>query len=158
MRVGFGYDFHRLVKGDGLVLGGIKIPYHLTFKAYSDGDVVLHALIDALLGAMGCADIGEHFSSAEPKYQNISSTLLLKNVYEILTKKNYHLNNIDITIIAEAPNLIRYKPKMVKHIAQALSVPIDNVSVKAKTNEGSGSLGRHEGIAVHCVVLIEENR
>lgn len=158
MRIGFGYDFHRLVTGDGLVLGGVNIPYHLAFQAHSDGDVVLHALIDALLGAMGCADIGEHFPDTESEYQNISSMLLLKNVDEILTRKNYHINNIDMTIIAEAPNLVQYKPKMVKNIAQALSLSINNVSVKAKTNEGLGSLGRNEGIAVHCVVLIEENR
>jgi 2-C-methyl-D-erythritol 2,4-cyclodiphosphate synthase len=156
MRIGYGYDCHRLIEGDGIFLGGVNIPYDRVFAAHSDGDVVLHALIDALLGAMGQSDIGEHFPSTQAEYQDISSMLLLRNVHEMLIKKNYLINNIDMTIIAEAPNLSQYKPKMAKNIAQALSLSINNVSVKAKTNERMGALGRHEGIAVHCVVLIRE--
>jgi len=158
MRVGYGYDCHRLIKGDGIVLGGVHILCSYTFKAHSDGDVVLHALIDALLGEMGQADIGEHFPNTQTEYQDISSMLLLRNVYEKLVKNNYYINNIDMTIIAEAPNLVQYKPKIIKNIAQALSLSVNNVSVKAKTNEGLGALGHNEGIAVHCVVSIQENR
>lgn len=157
IRIGFGYDCHRLIKGDGIILGGINIPCGYTFQAHSDGDVVLHALMDALLGAMGKPDIGEHFPNTKTEYRNISSILLLQNVNDILIKNNYRINNIDMTIIAETPDLAPYKPRMIKNIAQTLSLLANNVSVKAKTNEGIGALGRNEGIAVHCVVLIEES-
>jgi 2-C-methyl-D-erythritol 2,4-cyclodiphosphate synthase len=162
MRIGFGYDIHALepldiehasVKGT-FVLGGIVLPSSYRIKAHSDGDVVLHALMDALLGALALGDIGQHFPDTDDRYKGISSVQLLEKVYQLLVEKGYVLGNADLTIIAEVPKLSPYYTAMREKIADILSCDTDRISVKATTAEGLGALGRTEGLAVHAVVLL----
>jgi 2-C-methyl-D-erythritol 2,4-cyclodiphosphate synthase len=157
MRVGFGYDVHPLVKGRPLILGGIRIPYLYGLQGHSDADVLLHAICDALLGAVAEGDIGSNFPNTDPQYKDIRSTVLLKRVMARVRQEAFHLLNIDATIVTERPMLSDFIPKMVKEIADVLEVEIGRVNVKATTSEGLGFTGRGEGISAYAVVLVEEN-
>ncbi|MDA1342376.1 MAG: 2-C-methyl-D-erythritol 2,4-cyclodiphosphate synthase [Proteobacteria bacterium] len=156
MRVGQGYDVHRFNDGDHIILGGVKIPYEQGLEAHSDGDVVLHALCDALLGAAALGDIGKHFPDTDPEFKGADSRVLLRHVYKIVQEQGYNLGNADITIVAQAPKMTSYIAGMCGNIAADLQVEINQVNVKATTTEKLGFEGRKEGIAVHAVVLIEK--
>ena len=155
MRIGMGYDIHRLVAGRKLVLGGIVIPFEKGLWGHSDADVLVHAVIDALLGAAGLGDIGQHFPDTSPDFKDISSLKLLSKTYEMISSKGLTVQNIDATIFAEAPKLLRYKAAMQKNIAQAIEIEQDRVNVKAKTFEGLGMVGKGEGMAAQCVALLK---
>lgn len=155
-RVGTGYDFHVFVTGRPLMLGGVEIPYDRGLLGHSDADVVLHAITDALLGALALGDIGEHFPDDDPKYKGADSTLLLTEAYGLVRDRGYRIVNLDLNILAEKPKLKPYKPQIAKKIATLLET--DNVSVKAKTREGKGAVGRSEAIEVHCVVLLQSEQ
>ena len=158
MRIGHGYDIHRLeaVSSDGgLILGGIHIPFDKKFIAHSDGDVAIHALIDALLGAAALGDIGLHFPDTDPKYKNADSKKLLTLVIEQLKNLNYVVNNVDLTIIAQKPKLSPYIPHMVETLSGLLHMSVADFNIKAKTNEHCDSIGREEAIAVFAVVTIK---
>lgn len=156
IRIGYGYDVHQLTEGEELVLGGIVIPHNKGLKGHSDADVLLHAITDALLGALALGDIGAHFPDLDPKYKNVDSRILLKNCYSLIQKKGYELVNLDATVIAEQPKLRPYIDDMRACIAQDLEAKIEVVSVEATTSEKMGFAGREEGIAVHSVVLIQK--
>jgi 2-C-methyl-D-erythritol 2,4-cyclodiphosphate synthase len=156
MKVGFGYDIHRLKKGEKLILGGEEISYAKGLEGHSDADAILHALMDALLGASGQEDIGVLFPDNEPKYKNISSVHLLAEVKRLLDKKKYDISNIDITVVLEKPKISPYYSKMRNNIANVLQLPIEDINIKASTNEGIGTIGKEEAIAVFCVVLLEK--
>lgn len=156
IRVGFGYDVHRLVEGRPLILGGIKIPYLYGLQGHSDADVLLHAICDALLGAIGEGDIGRHFPDTDSQYRDIQSTLLLQRTMEKVEGKKFHLINVDATLVAQKPKLAEHIPKMVKKISEILRVETERVNVKATTEEGLGFTGRGEGIAAYAVVLVEK--
>ncbi len=153
-RVGIGYDIHRLVEGRKLFIGGIEIPYIKGLLGHSDGDVLLHAICDALLGAIAAGDIGGHFPDTDPAYHGISSVKLLKKVVNLLKEKGFKINNVDTVIIAQEPILLPFKKAMQKSIIEILDINEDCVSIKAKTNEGMGEIGRKEAIAAHVVVSI----
>ena len=155
-RIGIGYDVHRLRKGRKLILGGINIPSSRGLLGHSDGDVLLHAICDALLGASGLKDIGEHFPDSNSAYKNISSIKLLKKVNSNLKKIKYSINNIDAVILAERPNLHTFKAKMSKKIAKALNLASEQVNVKATTTEGIGPIGRAEAISAYAIALIKK--
>jgi len=157
MRVGFGYDVHPFVSGRPLILGGIQIPYLFGLKGHSDADVLIHAICDALLGAIAEGDIGRHFPDTDPQYRDIKSTLLLKKVLAKMREKGFHPMNIDTTIVAQKPKLSDNIPKMVREIANVLEIEADRVNIKATTTEGLGFTGREEGIAAYAVALVEEN-
>jgi len=154
MRVGMGYDVHRLVDGRDLVIGGVKIPYERGLLGHSDADVLLHAVMDALLGAAALGDIGKHFPDTDPAYKGISSVLLLEKVGGLLEERGFLIENIDATIIAQAPKMRPYIDSMQENIAQALEMDVDHVNVKATTEEGLGFTGRGEGIASQAVCLL----
>lgn len=157
IRIGHGYDLHRLESKPGenfLILGGVKIPFEKSFVAHSDGDVVIHALIDALLGASALGDIGQHFPDTDPKYKGCDSKALLVNVLEKLKKESYIVNNVDITIIAQKPKLATYLHHMKEVISTKLAVGLNDVNLKAKTNEHCDAVGQLEAIAVFAVVTI----
>jgi 2-C-methyl-D-erythritol 2,4-cyclodiphosphate synthase len=156
IRVGQGYDVHRFKEGGDVILGGVKIEYEKGLEAHSDGDVVLHALSDALLGAAALGDIGKHFPDTDPEFKGADSRVLLRHVYSIVQEKGYSLVNADITIIAQAPKMAPYISAMCRNIADDLKVDVDCVNVKATTTEKLGFEGRKEGIAVQAVVLIEK--
>lgn len=155
IRVGQGYDVHRFNDGDHIILGGVTIPYGQGLEAHSDGDVVLHALADALLGAAALGDIGKHFPDTDPEFKGADSRVLLRHVYKIVLQQGYSFNNADITIVAQAPKMAPYIAEMCSNIALDLQVNIGQINVKATTTEKLGFEGRKEGIAVHAVVLIE---
>jgi len=157
MRVGFGYDVHPLVKGRPLILGGVSVPYLYGLQGHSDADVLLHALCDALLGAIAEGDIGRHFPDTDTQYKEIRSTVLLKRVMARVRQKGFHLLNMDATIVAERPILSGLIPKMVKEIADVLEVEIGRINVKATTSEGLGVIGRGEGISAYAVALVGED-
>lgn len=157
MRVGFGYDVHALVTGRSLFLGGIEIPYLFGLKGHSDADVLLHAICDAILGAIAEGDIGKHFPDTDPQYRGIRSAALLKKVMSRMREKGFHLLNIDATIVAQKPKLADFIPRMVKEIATVLDIDTGRVNVKATTTEGLGFTGREEGIAAYAVVLVGED-
>lgn len=156
MRIGQGYDVHRFCEGDHIILGGVTIPYEKGLQAHSDGDVVLHALADAILGAAALGDIGKHFPDTDPEFKGADSRVLLRHVYKIVQEKGYKLINADVTIIAQAPKMLPHVPAMRTNIAADLLVDIDDINVKATTTEKLGFEGRKEGIAVQAVVLIEK--
>ncbi len=156
IRVGLGYDVHRLVEGRELWLGGVKIEHSLGLDGHSDADVVIHALCDAILGAAAMRDIGYHFPPSDNKYKNIDSKLLLKDVVKIVKEKGYKIGNIDITICAERPKINPHIPAMINTLAPILEIEEDEVSIKATTTERLGFVGKEEGIAAHAVVLIEK--
>ncbi|GAB4274404.1 MAG: 2-C-methyl-D-erythritol 2,4-cyclodiphosphate synthase [Methylomicrobium sp.] len=155
IRVGQGYDVHRFKEGGDVILGGVKIPYEKGLDAHSDGDVVLHALSDALLGAAALGDIGKHFPDTDPAFKGADSRMLLRHVYKVVQSKGYFLINADITIIAQAPKMAPHIGDMCLNIANDLNVDVDCINVKATTTEKLGFEGRGEGIAVQAVVLIE---
>lgn len=155
-RTGIGYDVHRFVYGRKLVLGGIEIPHSRGLEGHSDADVVLHAVCDALLGAVGQGDIGEHFPPSDPKYKGISSTVLLNQVCALVSKAGYQPVNVDVVVLAEEPHLKEYKAKMRQHIAAEIGIRLDAVNIKATTNEGMGFVGNREGIAAYASVLVEK--
>jgi len=156
MRIGHGYDAHRFKSGKGIVLGGVDIPFDKSFEAHSDGDVLLHALCDALLGAAALGDIGKQFPDTSDEYKGISSRLLLQKVGALVSNEHNTISNVDVTVVAQAPKLAPYIDNMRQHISEDLALPIDRVSVKATTTEGMGFVGRGEGVEVHAVVLLKE--
>jgi 2-C-methyl-D-erythritol 2,4-cyclodiphosphate synthase len=158
MRIGTGYDVHRLTEGRKLILGGVEIPYEKGLLGHSDADVLLHAVMDALLGAAALPDIGELFPDRDPKYEGANSMDLLWQVGAMLFQKGYRIENVDATVIAEQPKLAPYKKEMIRNIASVLGLPEDRVNVKATTEEGLGFTGKGEGIAVQAVCLITESR
>ncbi|MBT8124389.1 MAG: 2-C-methyl-D-erythritol 2,4-cyclodiphosphate synthase [Gammaproteobacteria bacterium] len=154
VRIGFGYDSHRFKDGDYIVIGGEKISFDKGLDAHSDGDVLLHALCDALLGAAAMGDIGKHFPDNDPKYKDIDSSTLVNSVVNKLDKKNYIVGNIDSTIILEKPKLATIIPEMQKNVSNLLNISLANVNVKATTNEGMGFVGSSEGIAAYVTVIL----
>lgn len=154
MRVGYGYDVHRLVPGRKLVLGGVEIPSPMGLDGHSDADVLVHAICDALLGAAALDDIGKHFPNTDPRYRDISSLLLLGHIGKLLDARGYALVNIDAMLILERPKVLPYADAMRSSIADALGVPADRISLKATTGEGMGFVGRSEGAAAHAVAAI----
>lgn len=156
MRIGMGYDVHKLVEGRKLILGGVDIPYEKGLLGHSDADVLLHAVMDSLLGAAALGDIGKHFPDSDDKYKGISSIKLLKEVLALINNNNYCIINLDATIIAQKPKMRPYIDQMRCNIAEALEIDINTVNVKATTEEGLGFTGKEEGIAANCVCLIEK--
>ncbi len=156
MRIGHGYDAHRLAAGERLVLGGVTVPHDKGLTAHSDGDVALHALCDALIGAAGGGDIGKHFPDDDPSYENIDSRILLRRVVATLGDQGLGVGNADVTILAEEPRLAAHVAQMRANIAADLGIDTARVNVKATTSEKMGFVGRGEGIAAHAVVLLEE--
>lgn len=156
MRIGFGYDSHRLASGRKLILGGKEIPHDKGLLGHSDADALVHAICDAIIGAAGEGDIGRHFPDTDNAYKNISSIKLLQMVGQLADKKGYLVNNIDSTILLEAPKLAEYKDEMATNIAEALHISSDSVNIKAKSNEGMGFVGRKEGVAAFAVVTLKE--
>ena len=154
MRIGMGYDVHKLVEERDLILGGVKIPYELGLLGHSDADVLLHAIMDALLGASALGDIGKHFPDTDPKYKGISSIELLKHVGNLLTEHNYKIGNIDATIIAQKPKMAPHIPTMRENIASALNISLDQINVKATTEEGLGFTGEGLGISSQAICLL----
>ena len=156
-RIGLGYDVHQLAEGESLWLGGIQIPHDKGLVAHSDGDVLLHAICDALLGAAKLRDIGFHFPDTSTDFKNIDSKLLLAATYRLVNEKGYILVNLDATISAQRPKLKDYIPKMEETIARVLNVDVETINIKATTTEKLGFEGREEGISVQAVVLIEKS-
>jgi len=154
MRVGIGYDIHRLVKGRKLIIGGVEIPFEKGLLGHSDADVLVHSICDALLGAMGLGDIGKHFPDTDEKYKGISSMKLLKKVVEKVKKGKFKIINIDANIIAEKPKLLPYIEEMKKNLRKILGKDV-SVNIKARTNEGLGEIGRGEAIASQAIVLLK---
>lgn len=155
MRVGTGYDVHKFSENRDLIIGGVNIPYTLGLLGHSDADVLLHAIMDALLGAAALGDIGKYFPDTDNKYKNISSLVLLKEVGSLLKERGYGIENIDSTIIAQRPKMASYIDTMRKNIADTLDIPIDSVGVKATTEEGLGFTGRGEGISAQAIALLK---
>lgn len=155
MRIGHGYDTHRFVEGRPLVLGGVDVPHDKGLLAHSDGDVVIHALCDALLGAAALGDIGAHFPDTSKEFKNIDSRILLRRVHELLAQKSREVINADITIIAEEPKMAPHIDAMRDNLCADLAVARDAINIKATTNEKMGFIGNREGIAVHAVVAIK---
>lgn len=157
MRIGIGYDSHRLVAGRRLIIGGVDIPHGKGLLGHSDADALLHAVCDAILGAIGAGDIGRHFPDTDPRYKDISSLKLLTDVRTLAEEKGYRLNNIDATIVLEKPKLLDYIGLMVENISRVLDLPINRINIKAKTNEGMGFTGQGEGMAAFAVVTVKES-
>ena len=155
MRIGHGYDVHRLIRGRDLILGGVKIPYELGLDGHSDADVLLHAVMDALLGAAALRDIGYHFPDTDPAYKGADSMELLKIVGQKIAAAGYRVGNIDVTMIAQKPKLKDYIPAMTENVARALGIAADQVNVKATTEEKLGFTGSGEGMRCHAVCLLE---
>ncbi len=156
MRIGHGYDVHRLVEERDLILGGVNIPHTKGLLGHSDADVLTHAVMDALLGAAGLWDIGHAFPDTDPAYKGISSLLLLERVMQMLDEKGYKVGNVDATILAQKPKLAPYIPQMRKNIAEIIGIDESRINVKATTEEGLGFTGTEQGIAAHAVALLEE--
>jgi 2-C-methyl-D-erythritol 2,4-cyclodiphosphate synthase len=154
MRIGQGFDAHRFSDSGRLVLGGVEIPFAKGMQAHSDGDVVIHALCDAILGALALGDIGQHFPDSSDEYKGIDSRILLQRVVELMQQQQYRINNLDITIVAQAPKLAPHLPAMRENLAQDLHAEVNSVSLKATTTEQMGFIGRGEGIAAMAVVLL----
>lgn len=154
MRVGMGYDVHKLVEGRALILGGVEIPYEKGLLGHSDADVLLHAIMDALLGAAALGDIGKHFPDSDPAYKGISSMKLLEHVGTLLEEKNYVVGNIDATIIAQRPKMAPHIPAMRENIAKALQISVEQINVKATTEEGLGFTGSGEGISSQAICAL----
>ena len=156
MRIGFGYDVHRLVEDRKLILGGVEVPYEKGLLGHSDADVLVHALMDAMLGAAGMGDIGRHFPDNDDQYKGISSMILLQKVTELLTEAGYMVNNIDVTVVAQRPKLAGFSPQMEQNLADVLQVATDAVNVKATTTEKLGFEGEGLGISAYAVCSIEK--
>ena len=158
MRIGHGYDVHKLLENRKLILGGVDIPYEKGLLGHSDADVLLHAISDSLLGAAALGDIGKLFPDNDPQYEGADSLVLLQRVYEAVKEKGYEVGNIDATVLAQRPKLRPYIDTMRENIANALGVDVDRISVKATTEEGLGFTGKGEGIAAHCITLLNAKR
>lgn len=156
-RVGFGYDVHRLVENRKLILGGIHVPYYKGCLAHSDGDALIHAIIDSLLGAAALRDIGYHFPDSSSEYKDADSTILLSRTLQLLTEAGYTISNIDCTICLEEPKLSSFIPEMIRKLSQILLLREDGINIKAGTNEKMGFVGSGEGIAVYAIALLEKN-
>ena len=156
MRVGIGYDIHRLVEERKLFLCGVEVPYIKGLIGYSDGDVVLHAIADAILGALALGDIGTHFPNTDPQYKDIPSREIVKKVLHMISAKKYTVKNVDTVILAEEPKVFPFKEKMLDSLEEILGLKRDRINVKATTNEGVGSIGRGDAIAAYAVVMLEE--
>ena len=157
-RVGFGYDAHRLVVGRDLILGGVHIPYDRGLQGHSDADVLIHAACDALLGAAGLGDLGRHFPDTDPELEGVSSMVILKRVGAMVRNRGFELENLDTTVVAEAPKVAPFVEKMISRLADALEVKPEQVNVKATTTEGMGFTGRGEGIAAYAVAVLTANQ
>lgn len=155
-KIGLGYDIHKLVENRDLIIGGVKITHEKGLLGHSDADVLVHAIIDALLGAAGLADIGTLFPDTDPKYKDADSIILLKNVFELVKQKGYKINNIDSNIIAQAPKMMPYIPKMKDILAKVLDLDIENISIKAKTKEKLDAVGEKLAIEANAAVLLEK--
>ena len=155
MRIGIGYDVHRLIRGRKLVLGGVAIPFKKGLLGHSDADVLVHAVCDALLGAAGLGDIGLHFPDTDPEYKDVSSIKILAKTYKLVSGKKFKIMNLDSTIFAEAPKLSPYREEMKKNIARTIEIEPECVNIKATTFEGLGMIGKGEGIGAMCVVLLQ---
>ena len=153
-RVGIGHDVHRLVDGRKLMLGGVEVPHTHGLEGHSDADVVIHAICDAILGAAGLGDIGEHFPNTDEKYKGVASSLFLKEVSQKALRSGWNIENVDVIILAQEPKLQDFKPKMKYHIALGLGLDQSQINIKAGTNEGLGFIGAKEGIAAYAVVLL----
>jgi 2-C-methyl-D-erythritol 2,4-cyclodiphosphate synthase len=158
MRVGIGYDIHRLVEERKLFLGGVEIPYIKGLLGYSDGDVVMHAIADAMLGALALGDIGQHFPNTDPKYKGISSGELVKKVLVLVKERNFTVNNVDTMILAEEPKIHSFRDRMIETLSAVLGIAKDRVNIKATTAEGVGAIGKGEAISAYAVVTLEEKR
>ena len=156
MRIGYGFDIHQLAEGRGLVLGGVEVPFEKGLLGHSDADVLLHAITDALLGALALGDIWQHFPDTDPEHKDADSRVLLRQCYKLVKEKGYILSNIDATIVAQRPKLMPYLPKIRETIASDLEVGVGHVSVKATTSEKIGFVGREEGMSATAVVLIQK--
>ncbi len=154
MRIGYGFDTHTLVEGRKLILGGVEIPFEKGLLGHSDADVLLHAITDALLGALALGDIGQHFPDTDPKFKDADSRSLLIHCYQLIKKEGYQIANVDATVVAQRPKLMPHIPEIRKTIAQDLQVEINQISVKATTSEKMGFVGREEGITVSAVALL----
>lgn len=154
IKIGHGYDVHKLVEGRDLIIGGVNIPHNLGLLGHSDADVLLHAISDSLLGALALGDIGKHFPDTDEQYKDANSLELLACVYELVKERGYEVGNVDATVLAEEPKLAPYIPQMRLNIARALEVELDRISVKATTEEGLGFTGEKKGIAAHAVCLV----
>lgn len=155
MRIGLGYDVHRLVEGRDLIIGGVNIPYEKGLLGHSDADVLLHAIMDSLLGAAALGDIGKHFPDTDPKFKGISSIKLLEEVGKLLSANKYSINNIDATIIAQKPKMAPFIQQMRENIANALNINLNQINVKATTEEGLGFTGNGEGISSQSICLLQ---
>ena len=155
-RIGLGYDIHKLTEGRDLIIGGVKITHEKGLLGHSDADVLIHAIIDAMLGALALADIGTLFPDTDPKYKDIDSTVLLKHVYELIKSKNYSIENIDSNIIAQRPKMMPYIPKMKEILCQALEIEEERLSIKAKTNEKLDAVGQEQAIQANAAVLLKK--
>jgi 2-C-methyl-D-erythritol 2,4-cyclodiphosphate synthase len=156
MRIGHGYDVHKLVEGRKLILGGVEIPHSLGLFGHSDADVLTHAIMDALLGAAALGDIGQHFPDTDDRFLGIDSQKLLREVCRMIREAGYEISNLDATVIAQKPKLMEYLPKMRETLARSMGIPVNRLNLKATTEEHLGFTGRQEGIAAHCVCLLEE--
>ena len=155
MRTGIGYDIHRLVDGRKLILGGVSIPFHKGLFGHSDADVLIHAVCDALLGAAGLGDIGLHFPDSDDRFKDISSMILLEKTFKMISEKGFVIHNIDTVIFAQEPKISLYRKKMAENIADKIAIEPDRVNIKATTTEGLGIIGKGDGIAAMCSVLID---
>lgn len=153
-RIGYGYDVHRLVEGRKLILGGVDVPAEKGLEGHSDADVLLHAIADALLGALALGDIGKHFPNTDPRYSGVSSLILLRHVADLLTQHRYTVANVDATVVLDAPKLAPHVDLMRQNIADALNITIEQVSVKATTSEGLGFVGTGQGASAHAIALV----
>ena len=156
-RVGFGYDAHRLVEGRSLILGGVKIPHSMGLLGHSDADVLTHAIVDAILGALARGDMGQHFPDSDPAYKDMDSLLMLKKVMEWVKEDGFRVNQVDTTIVAEAPKLAPSLVAMKQRLSEALATNMDQINIKATTSEGMGFCGRQEGMEAYAVVTLIEN-
>ena len=156
-RVGFGYDAHRLVEGRSLILGGVKIPHPLGLLGHSDADVLTHAIVDAILGALAKGDMGQHFPDSDPAYKDMDSLLLLRKVMEWVEEDGFKVNQVDATIVAEAPKLAPSLVAMKQRLSEVLSIQMEQINIKATTTEGMGSCGRQEGMEAYAVVTLVAN-
>ena len=156
IRIGNGYDVHKLVEGRKLILGGVEIPYEKGLLGHSDADVLVHSIMDAMLGALALGDIGQHFPDNDNKYLNIDSMILLEKVMELIKERGYKIGNIDSIIVAQKPKLKDFLPKMRENIGKVLNTSIENISIKATTEEKLGFTGNGEGMKAYCVVLLNK--
>jgi len=156
VRIGFGYDVHKLIEDRNLIIGGVHIPYEKGLLGHSDADVLVHTIMDSILGALALGDIGKHFPDTDPQYKDISSIRLLEKVYKLMVEKSYRIGNIDVTIAAERPKLAPYIENMRENISKSLNTSIDNINIKATTTEELGFVGRKEGISAYGVCLLDK--